>query len=195
MESENRDQAGQPTRLRWNNLRRARGFLSWIETVLLNISVICIVALGGTILLSVTLRELGFSGVDDEVVIIGEMMIGALILPLAFVAADRGFIAVEVLTNRCGRRVQTALNILSAVVGLCAAVPIAYAGYLSMAHAIATHTVFFGMLELPRWPGRVAFFIGYLVFCIRLVDLAVYEVLVGSGVVRPHRAGPDQEYI
>tara|TARA_R110002111_G_scaffold262444_2_gene338559 strand:+ start:33209 stop:33790 length:582 start_codon:yes stop_codon:yes gene_type:complete len=169
-------------------LGRARGFLAGLENILLYIAVFCILMLGVIIVTSVTLRELGFSGVSDEVVIVGELMIGALILPLAYVAADRGFIAVEVLTNRFGRRVQISLNILSAVVGLCAVAPIAYAAYISMIDAVDSGSYFFGLLELPKWPGRIAFFIGYVIFFIRLVDLTIYESLVLCGVIRPRSA-------
>lgn len=172
---------------------RARGFLSGLENILLYIAVFCILALGAIIMTSVILRELGYSGVSDEVVIVGEMMIGALILPLAYVAADRGFIAVEVFTNRFGPRVQVSLNILSAVVGLCAVAPIAYAAYISMVDAINSGSYFFGLLELPKWPGRIAFFIGYGVFFIRLIDLAIFETLVLCGVIRPHSAEQAEE--
>jgi TRAP-type C4-dicarboxylate transport system permease small subunit len=171
-----------------NGIQKARGFLSGIENILLLIAIFSILALGSIILTSVLLREFGYSGVSDEVVIVGELMIGALILPLAYVAADRGFIAVEVLTNRLGQRSQIVLNILSAVIGLLAVSPIAYAGYMSMIDAIDSGSYFFGLLELPKWPGRIVFFMGYFIFFIRLIDLAVYEILVLCGVVRPRIA-------
>ena len=168
-----------------NKVKQARGFLSGLESILLNIAVFCILVLCMIIMASVILRELGYSGVSDEVVIVGELMIGALILPLAYVAADKGFIAVEVLTNRCGPRMQVALNILSALVGLCAVSPIAYAAYISMADAISSGSYFFGLLELPKWPGRIVFFFGYAIFFIRLIDLAIFESLGLCGVIRP----------
>ncbi|MGO1501512.1 MAG: TRAP transporter small permease [Marinobacter sp.] len=171
----------------------ARGFLAGLENILLYIAVFCIFVLGAIILTSVTLRELGYSGVSDEVVIVGELMIGALILPLAYVAADRGFIAVEVLTNRFGPRVQVVLNILSAVIGLCAVSPIAYAAYVSMVDAISSGSYFFGLLELPKWPGRIAFFIGYGIFLIRLIDLTIYESLILCGVIHPRSAELTEE--
>lgn len=174
-------------------LQNARGFLAGFENILLYIAVFCILVLGAIILASVVLRELGYSGVSDEVVIVGELMIGALVLPLAYVAADRGFIAVEVFTNRFGPRVQVALNILSAVVGICAVAPIAYAAYISMVDALESGSYFFGLLELPKWPGRIAFFIGYGIFFIRLIDLAIFETLVLCGVIRPASAEQAEE--
>lgn len=172
---------------------RARGFLGGVELVLLYFAVTCILALGCIVLSSVTLRELGFSGVPDEVVIVGELMIGGLILPLAYVAADKGFIAVEVFTNRFGPRVQIGLNLLSAVVGLIAVSPIFYSSYLSMVEAIEYGSYFFGLLELPTWPGQVMFFIGYTVFFIRLIDLTVYETLILCGVISPRATDPTEE--
>lgn len=174
-------------------MRYARGVLGGVEKVLLNFAVISILALGAVILSSVLLREFGFSGVSDEVVIVGELMIGALVLPLAFLAAENGFIAVEVFTARFGPRAQLALNLLATVVGLIAVAPIAYAAFFSMIDAISEETYFFGLLELPEWPGRVVFFIGYLVFFIRLIDLAVYETLILCGAVKPRTRSSARE--
>ncbi|MDC0662975.1 TRAP transporter small permease [Marinobacter sp. SS21] len=179
----------------WRVLGCARGFLARVETWLLNLAVLCILGLGCIITASVVLRWVATSGVSDEVVIVGELMIGALILPLAFVAADRGFIAVEVLTNRFGPRAQHWLNVLAALVGLVAVAPIAYAAGLSMVDAIKSGAYFFGLLELPKWPGLVLFFVGYAAFFIRLIDLAVYEVLASLGVINvpPHQPGLMEE--
>lgn len=176
-------------------LRGARGILSVLENLLLNISVMCILIMGGVIFLSVLLRTLGFPGVVDDTVIVSELMIGALILPLAYIAADKGFIAVEIFTNWLSSKIKTTLNILSIVIGLAAVILIGYAGYLTMTHTIGTHVVLFSMLELPAWPGRTAFFVGYLVFFIRLVDLLIYEIAVSCGMLRKHADASDSNKI
>lgn len=162
----------------------ARGFLSWLENVFLLVSVVCILGLCAIITSSVFLRLFSASGIPDEVVIVGELMIGALILPLAFVAADRGFISVEIFTQRLGPKWQQALNVLTVLIGLLAVTPITYAAFLSMVDAFESESYFFGLLALPKWPGHTLFFLGYILFFIRLIDLAVYDSLVALGVIK-----------
>lgn len=164
-------------------MAQARGFLAWLEHVFLLLAVVCIMGLCLIITASVLLRTFSSSGIPDEVVIVGEMMIGALILPLAFVAASRGFISVEIFTQKLGPKLQQLLNVLTALVGLVAVAPIAYAGYLSMADAFDSGAYFFGLLELPKWPGHTLFFAGYFLFFIRLIDLAVTDSLEALGVI------------
>lgn len=137
----------------------ARGSLAWLENVFLLVAVVCILGLCAVIASSVLLRTFSSSGIPDEIVIVGEMMIGALILPLAFVAADRGFISVEIFTQKLGPKFQQALNVLTAIAGLIAVAPITYAAYLSVVDAFESGAYFFGLLELPKWPGHTLFFV------------------------------------
>lgn len=171
----------------------ARGSLAWLENAFLLVGVVCILGLCAVITTGVLLRTFSSSGIPDEVVIVGEMMIGALILPLAFVAADRGFISVEIFTHRLGPKVQQILNVLTALVGLVAVAPITYAGYLSMTDAFESGAYFFGLLELPKWPGHTMFFLGYFLFFIRLIDLAICDSLEALGVIKSRRVGTTDE--
>ncbi len=161
--------------------RRARGFLGSLEKILIALGAACILIFGAYITLGIIFRSFIGSQIYDEVVIVGELMVGALILPLAFIAADRGFIAVEVLTSHFGRKTQNWLNVLTALVGLAAVMPITYAGFLSFIHAWEEGNFFFGLLELPEWPGRFAFLVGYLFFLLRLIDLLIHDGLVAIG--------------
>ncbi|MEP1214169.1 MAG: TRAP transporter small permease subunit [Marinobacter sp.] len=165
-------------------VRHARGALAWLENVFLLIAVVCILGLCVVIASSVLLRTFASSGIPDEVVIVGEMMIGALVLPLAFVAADRGFIAVEIFTQLLGPKVQQLLNVLTVIVGLIAVTPITYAAFISVVDAFESGAYFFGLLELPKWPGHTLFFLGYFLFFIRLIDLAIHDCLEALGVIK-----------
>lgn len=171
----------------------SRGFLGGVEKVFLYAGVICVFALALLISSSVLLRTVFNSGIPDEVVIVGEFMIGALVLPLAFVAADRGFITVEIFTQAFGVKVQQALNVLTSVFGVMAVAPITYAAYLSFVDVVDSGAYFFGLLELPKWPGRSLFFFGYILFFIRLIDLSIFDVLVAFGVVSAPEEESDKE--
>lgn len=161
----------------------ARGVLGKIEAVFLAFGAICVLAFGAYINLGIILRNIFNGQIYDEVVIVGELMVGALVLPLAYVAADRGYIAVEVLTAHFGRKIQIWLNVLVSFVGLIAVSLISYAAYHAFFTAIEDGNYFFGLLELPEWPGRLAFFAGYLLFFIRLINLLVFDFCVAVGVL------------
>ncbi|WP_428529362.1 TRAP transporter small permease [Roseibium sp.] len=157
--------------------------LAGLETAFIAVAAVAILGMCVYITLGIVLRTFVGMQIPDEVVIVGDLMIGALILPLAYVAADRGFIAVEVITDLLPKAAQVWLNVLAAIIGLCAVIPITYAGYLAMIHAIESGNYFFGILEVPEWPGRVAFFAGYALFFIRLTVLFLQDVwtAIGSG--------------
>ena len=174
-------------------IRKLRGCLSWLENFFIYLGALCILIMGGLITTSVLLRTFGNSSVTDEVTIIGELMIGALILPLAFVAADRGFISVEIFTQKLGPGFQRGLNLLAAIVGLLAVMPITYAGYITMVEAYTSGGYYFGMLQLPKWPGATAFFAGSFLFFIRLVDLTVTDLLCSLGVIKPRPDSQSEE--
>lgn len=164
---------------RENGALRAIG---WIEKLFLAIGAAAILSMCAYITLGIFLRSVVGVQIPDEVVIVGDLMIAALILPLAYVAADRGFIAVEVLSDQLPRSLHPALNVLAAAVGLLAVMPIGYGAFLAMIHAIESGNYFFGILELPEWPGRTAFFAGYALFFIRLIVLFVQDFMTATGL-------------
>jgi TRAP-type C4-dicarboxylate transport system permease small subunit len=164
---------------------KTRGLLGWVEKLLLDFSALAIGFFCIYICTGILLRYFLGSQVPDEVVIVGELMVAALILPLGFVAADRGFIAVELLTNAMPMAVQRWLNVLAVLVGLLATLPITYAAWHAAETALTSGNYFFGLLSLPEWPGRIAFFCGYIVFVARLLDLLIHDTLAAFGVIAP----------
>jgi len=170
---------------------KARGLFGRVEKLLLDLGAFAIFVFCVYICTGIILRTFFASQVPDEVVIVGELMVAALILPLGFVAADRGFIAVELLTNRLPAAVQPWLNVLAVLIGLLATIPITYAAFHAAEVALTSGNYFFGLLSLPEWPGRVAFFCGYLVFVIRLLDLLIHDLLVGFGVLEFETDDPE----
>lgn len=162
---------------------RARSGLDAIETVLAWISAACILAAGLYIVAGIVLRTAFNSGTYDELVIVSELMVGAIVLPLALVCAKRGFIAVEVVSGLLGARTQRGLDLLSDAIGLLAVIPMLIAGALALGHILEDESFYFGMLNLPKWPGYVVFVVGYAVFAIRLLDLLVHDLLRGLGAI------------
>ncbi len=169
--------------------------LSRIEKLLLDLAVIAVIGLGVLITTSVLLRVFLNSGVPDTVVMVRELMIAAIVLPLAATAAARGNIVVEVLSERLPARTQDWLVVFGSVVGLLALAPLIWTGWREAYDTIESGSFYFGQLSLPKWPGRVIFLFG-VVFCwIRLLvqvfgDIATIRsggrVLVTDALHSPH---------
>jgi len=168
----------------------ALALLGRLEALFIAVAALSILGMCAYITSGIVLRSFAGMQIPDEVVIVGELMIFGLILPLAYVAADRGFIAVEVVTDLMPKGFHVWLNLLATCVGLAAVVPITYAGFLAMVHAIESGNYFFGILEFPEWPGRTAFFAGYLLFFVRLTVLLVQDLFAAFG---PRGGGPSEK--
>lgn len=140
-----------------------------VERFLLDLAAAAIVALGLLITISVVLRSTLNSGIPDTVVMVSELMVAAIILPLAATIAARANIVVEVLSQHFPGRVQDLLVIFGGVIGLLALLPLLWAGYREAASAIESAGFFFGQLNLPKWPGRVLFLASLVICWLRLL--------------------------
>lgn len=156
-----------------------------LEGVLVALSICCILAICMIITVTIFGRFLFNVSVPDDVVMVRELMIGAVVLPLAYVAAERMHIMVEVFTGYMPDSWQPALNLLGSLTGCLMLLPILYGGYLNFESAALDESYFFGELSLPEWPGRLAFLIGYVAFILRLLvltgedALSVFRTLTG----------------
>ncbi|WP_420409812.1 TRAP transporter small permease [Hoeflea sp.] len=162
-----------------------------IERLLTDLSVIAVLGLGAMITANVLMRTLFNSGVPDTTVIVAELMVAAVILPMAATTAARAHIAVELLANQMPLRVHDALIIFGSIFGLVALAPLIWAGWRELTHAIEAGSFFFGDLHLPKWPGRLIFLIGISFCWLRLAIMV-------AGDIRTVRAGgrlsePDTE--
>ena len=142
-----------------------------IEKILLGAAGVCVIAMGMLITMTVLLRSLAGWGVPDDVVIVKELMVGAIVLPLAAVSSARAHIAIEFLYKHLPGKTQAWLLAFSSAFALISLVPIAYAAWRELAHVIAIDSYFFGELSLPKWPGRFAFFVGIGFFALRMAVL------------------------
>lgn len=149
------------------------GLLVRIEGAMTGLAAFAVFAMAAYICYGVIARNILNISVSDETVIIGELMIVALVLPLARVAAEQGFIVVELLTERFSTRHHTVLTVLAILVGLMAALSIGYAGLRAFGDAWSSKSFHFGILNWPEWPGKLAFLIGYVFFILRLLILLV----------------------
>lgn len=153
--------------------------LKRLENLLLAAAAMAVLAMGVMITVNVILRLAGNS-LPDSVVIVQELMIVAIVLPLAAVTAARAHISVEVLTARLPERVQRALLPLGWIVGLVALIPLGWRGWTEFLSAWQGGSFYFGDLSVPKWPGLLCFALGIAVCCLRLLWILLEDL----GIVR-----------
>lgn len=153
------------------------GVLSLIEQVALVMAMACIIAICALVVAGVVTRAFFNWSLPDMEIIVRDLMIGAVILPLAYVSAQKAHIAVDVFVALMPARFEPFVDLLAAVVGFLVLIPIAYGGWLAF-HAAWTEGAYsFGMFSLPEWPVRLTFWLGYLIFAIRLAALVISDFL------------------
>jgi TRAP-type C4-dicarboxylate transport system permease small subunit len=150
--------------------------LARIERLLLDLSVAAIAGLGLLIAGNVMLRAFFNAGIPDAIVMVRELMVAAIVLPLAAATAARAHIVVEFLSKMLPARLQDWLVVAGSVAGLLALAPLIWAGWREAASTLGSGTYFFGELNLPKWPGRVIFLLG-LSFCwLRLLAMVAGDL-------------------
>lgn len=150
--------------------------LKKIEQGALILAGVCIVTLGLMITLTVLTRNLFGWGVTDDVVIVRELMVGAIFLPLAYVTADYSHITIEFLFKRLGKYAKLWMLAIGSLISLLILLPLVFSAWQGFFHAASSGAYFFGELELPEWPGRFAFFAGAALFIIRLSIILVADM-------------------
>lgn len=147
-----------------------------IERLLLDLAAFAVAGLCLLITVSVALRATVNGGIPDTIVMVAELMVAAIVLPLAAATTARAHIVVEFVSNRLSPRAQDWLIVGGSVFGVLALLPLLYAGWNEAAKNIASGSFYFGELSLPKWPGRVIFLVG-LSFCwLRLLLMTVGDI-------------------
>ncbi len=151
--------------------------LKRFENILLGLAALAVLTMGAMITVNVVLRLFG-SSLPDSVVIVRELMVAGILLPLAAVTAARAHVCVEVLTNRLPDRVTQALILIGWVIGLIALAPMVYAGWRELGATWTKGSFFFGDLSLPKWPGRLVFFVAMAACWLRLLLVFIEDARV-----------------
>lgn len=167
--------------------------LERIEKLLLELAVLAVLALGLLITTSVVLRVFFNSGVPDTIVMVRELMVAAIVLPLAAASSARAHIVVEFLTNQFPARMQGWFVVFGTAFGVLALSPLIYAGWKETLHAMQSGGFYFGQLQLPKWPGHLLFLVGMSFCWLRLLLLVVGDVKslrAGLPIADTHASAP-----
>ncbi|WP_294221542.1 TRAP transporter small permease [uncultured Shimia sp.] len=146
-----------------------------VEKISLIIASVAILAICAIIFSGVLTRAIFNWSLPDAEIMVRELMIAAMILPLAYVTANRAHIAVDVFVNLMPNWVKPWVDFLGSVIGFLVLLPIAYGGWKAFNTAWWDGNYFYGEFDLPEWPGKLAFCFGYIVFVVRLAWLVFID--------------------
>lgn len=157
-----------------NSLGSSNGnIIERLEIVIAQWALIIMALLVG---LNVFSRLLSFEIVPDTVLLIRELMVCVIVLPLAFLAAQREHISVTIFTEKVGARGKLALSLLSSLAGLIFSIFVLSAGWRLFAESLSSSEYYYGTLHIPQWPGHLLFFIGFLLLALRLFALFLGDI-------------------
>lgn len=147
--------------------------LERLERIFIDAAVIAIILLAALIFADVVALNVFNSSVPDTVIIVRELMVVAIIMPLAASTARRAHISVEFVTNSLPPKLVNWFVIFGSLFAALALMPLIWSGYRDLLHQLGTGSAFYGDLSLPQWPGRLAFLIGLALCWVRLVVMII----------------------
>lgn len=142
-----------------------------LEMAGLWIAAAAVAALGLLIVVSIAGRALAGVMAPDVNVLAGDLMVAIAALGWGAVTATGGHIEVELFTRRAGPRASALLGAFGALVGLAMIVPLAWASWTMLVHALTRGTYYDGVLDWPQWPARMLFFIAFALMALRLLAM------------------------
>ncbi len=161
-----------------------------IERIAIVVAAVAVLVAGAIICVNIAGRStIGFS-IPDAEIIIQDLMVLAVLLPLATVAGRRAHITVDLFVRKLSPRAQRRLNAAMGAISVLFLVPIVWSGWHNFANAWRSGGYYDGGLEIAEWPGRLAFLVGMLIFVARSIhrvfsDYAPPEAGADDGEATP----------
>jgi TRAP-type C4-dicarboxylate transport system permease small subunit len=154
-----------------------------LEKILLGLGAAAVILLGILITSNVVARAVFASSVPDSVTLVRELMVAAILLPLAAATANRAHVSVAFVSDRFGPKLW--LIVLGSVMGVIALGGLIYSGGREFLSVWEKGSFFYGDLNLPKWPGRLLFVVGIAACWLRLAELAIRDVrtILSGGIV------------
>lgn len=164
-----------------------------LEKVLLGLGALAVICLGILITTNVVARAVFSSSVPDSVTMVRELMVAAILLPLAAATAARAHVSVAFITDRFPDRARSWLIVMGSLVGLIGLSPLIYAGGREFLSVWEKGSFYYGDLNLPKWPGLLLFVVGIAATWLRLLELFIRDLrtVLAGGVVSDEQQHTD----
>lgn len=142
-----------------------------IEHVLDTVAAVAIVALCILITANILAREVIKTGVPDIIIMVQELMIPAILFPLAAATASRAHIAIDVIANFFPAGLKRWIAVFAALIGLVIGTVLLAAGWMEFWKTFNSNAHYGGTFLWPKWPGRALFVLAIAMFEIRLLHV------------------------
>ncbi|MGR3455731.1 TRAP transporter small permease [Pseudooceanicola sp.] len=142
-----------------------------IEHALDTMAAVAIVALCILITANIVAREAIGTGVPDIMTMVQELMVPAILFPLAAATAARGHIAIEVIANLFPAALNRWIAVFAALTGLLIVTVLLMAGWMEFWKTFNSNAHYGGEFMWPKWPSRALFFLAIAIFEIRLIHV------------------------
>ena len=149
---------------------------TWPERALLFLAMVGIGLLCAIVTITVVSRTIYRPIIPDDVLLVREVMVAAILLPLAVVTAGRAHISVTIFTNWTSARTKIWLSLLGHLVGTAFASLLLFAGWRLLVDAWLAGEYFDGDIYLPSWIGYATFVLALLLFVLRLLAMLWADV-------------------
>lgn len=150
--------------------------ISWLERVFLVLAMAGICALCLTVTITVISRAIYKPLIPDDVLIVREIMVVAILFPLAAVTGSRAHIAVTIFSEWLGVRAKRILAILAHCVGLIFSASLLFAGCRLFIEAWKSGEYYDGDIYIPMWIGYATFILALIAFFIRLIVMLFHDL-------------------
>ncbi|GFE52430.1 hypothetical protein So717_41830 [Roseobacter cerasinus] len=162
--------------------------LRLMERAFLEVATVSVIVLA--ILIFVDVLAVNFFGsyVPDMIVMVRELMVLAIVLPLAAATANRSHIAVEFVTNMFPQTIVNWFAAFGTLFAFVALAPLIWSACQDLIYQLNVGSSFYGDLNLPQWPGRLGFLIGIVLCWLRLGTLIFMDfatALKGTDLPQP----------
>ncbi|WP_319824041.1 TRAP transporter small permease [Thalassovita sp.] len=139
-----------------------------IEHLLDTMAAVAIVLLGLLITANIVAREVIQTGIPDIMIMVQELMIPAILFPLASATAARAHIGIEVIANLFPKALNRWIAVFAALAGVLIASVLLLAGWMEFWKTFNSNAHYGGIFFWPKWPGRALFVIALAFFELRL---------------------------
>ncbi|MDF2235711.1 TRAP transporter small permease [Albimonas sp. CAU 1670] len=161
-------------------LTAADAALTWIERVLLGLSMAALAAIAALVCWEIAARSLPAIAIPDGVIMVQMLMVAAIACALGHATATGAHIAVDILFNLMGPGTRRVCEVLALIAALVFMIPTCLWIAAETAEHIGSGRTLYGLLRLPEWPPYAALSLGLISMTLRLVHLLARDLVEGA---------------
>lgn len=141
------------------------------------IAAVAVVLLCLLIVANVISRQFLNSGVPDSTLLVKELMVPAILFPLASATATRAHVAIEFFAQHFPDKLNSWIAVFSGLIGLLVASVLLSAGWNELAENFTSGARYSSDFNIYKWPSRALFVLAILFFMLRLIQVLWQDLM------------------